>query len=53
MRKRNLIVFSLASIGLYACATMSNVGTLAELQQIEADTEEGYLDDGLERAADS
>jgi tetratricopeptide (TPR) repeat protein len=43
----------MASIGLYACATTSNEGTLAELQQIEADTEDVYLDDGLERAADS
>ena len=53
MRKRNLIVFSMASIGLFACAATSNEGTLAELQQMEADTEEVYLDDGLERAADS
>ena len=43
----------MASIGLFACATTSNEGTLAELQQMEADTEEVYLDDGLERAADS
>ena len=53
MRKRNFIVFSLASIGLSACAATSSEGTLAELQHIEADTEEVYLDDGLERAADS
>jgi len=53
VRKRNFIVFSMASIGLYACATTSNEGTLAELQHIEADTEEVYLDDSLERAADS
>jgi len=43
----------MASIGLFACATTNNDGTLAELQQVEADTEEVYLDDGLERAADS
>jgi len=43
----------MASIGLSACATTSNEGTLAELQHIEADTEEVYLDDSLERAADS
>jgi len=53
VRKRNFIVFSLASIGLSACAATSSEGTLAELQHIEADTEEVYLDDGLERAADS
>jgi tetratricopeptide (TPR) repeat protein len=53
VRRRNVIVFSMASIGLSACATTSNEGTLAELQHIEADTEEVYLDDSLERAADS
>ena len=53
MRKRNLIVFSITSIGLTACATTSNEGTLAELQHIEADTEEVYLDDSLDLAADS
>ena len=53
MRKRNIIAFSLASVGLFACATTSDEGTLAELQQVEADTEEVYLDDSLERAADS
>jgi tetratricopeptide (TPR) repeat protein len=43
----------MACMGLSACATTSNEGTLAELQHIEADTEEVYLDDSLERAADS
>ena len=49
--KRKAVVLSLASLGLFACATTSEQGTLAELQQIPADIDEVYLDDGLERAA--
>ena len=50
----NAVVFSLACIGLYACATTtSDHGTLAELEQVEADIEEIYLDDSLDRAAQS
>jgi TolA-binding protein len=53
MRRQPLIV-SLACIGLSACATTtSNQGTLAELEEVEADIEEVYLEDSLERAAES
>ena len=42
------------SMAICACATVSNEqGTLAELQKIEADVEDVYLEDGLERAAQS
>ncbi|MDH3339148.1 MAG: hypothetical protein OEM76_15185, partial [Gammaproteobacteria bacterium] len=46
-------VLLLACAGLVACATTSQQGTLAELQQVPADVEEVYLDDSLERAAES
>jgi hypothetical protein len=48
--------FALAVVGaaISACATVSSEqGTLAELQQVEADVEDVYLEDGLERAAQS
>ena len=48
--------FALATIGaaITACATVSTEqGTLAELREIEADVEDVYLEDGLERAAQS
>lgn len=48
--------FVLAAVGasIAACATVSSEqGTLAELQQVEADVEDIYLEDGLERAAQS
>ena len=47
------IILSIASVGLAACATTSDQGTLAELDNVQADIEEVYLDDGLERAAQS
>ena len=50
---RHPLIVALAAAGLAACASTSNEGTLAELEQIQADTEEVYLDDSLERAADS
>ena len=53
MTRRHIIVFSLASMGLVACATTSEHGTLAELDSVEADIDEVYLEDGLERAAQS
>jgi tetratricopeptide (TPR) repeat protein len=53
MMIRHAVIFSLASIGLFACATTSNQGTLAELEQVPADVDEVYLDDSLERAAQS
>ncbi len=42
-----------ACVGLTACATSSNPGTLAELQNVQADVDEVYLDDSLDRAAES
>ena len=42
-----------ACVGLTACATSSDPGTLAELQSVQADVDEVYLDDSLDRAAES
>ena len=53
MNNRYAVIFVTASIGLSACATTSEQGTLADLQQVKADVEEVYLDDSLERAAQS
>ena len=50
---RHTVILSFASVGLFACATTSNQGTLAELEQVQANVDEVYLDDGLERAAQS
>ena len=52
---RRKAVFGVACLGLAACATTttSEHGTLAQLQQVEADVEEIYLSDSLERAAQS
>ena len=49
-------VFALAVVGaaISSCATVSDdQGTLAELQAVEADVEDVYLEDGIERAAQS
>ncbi len=54
MMIRHAVILALASVGLFACATTtSDQGTLAELQQVQADIEEVYLDDSLDRAAQS
>jgi TolA-binding protein len=53
MMLRRAIILSLASIGLGACSTISDQGTLAELARVEADTDEVYLEDSLQRAAQS
>jgi TolA-binding protein len=50
---RHTAFFLLACSGLSGCATTSDQGTLAELEQVQADVDEIYLDDGLERAAQS
>ena len=45
---------ALVSAAISSCATVtSDQGTLAELQQVEADVEDVYLEDGLERAEQS
>ena len=47
-------IFAVTAFGLAACATTtSDEGTLAELEQLPADIDEEYLDDSLDRAADS
>ena len=52
--KRNTLVIALTSAGLYACGSAPvHQGTLAELQAVPPDLEEIYLEDGLERAAQS
>ena len=51
--KRHAVILWLASVGLTACATSSEQGTLAELEQVAADVDEVYLDDSLKRAAES
>ena len=51
--RRHAILTALVAVGLCACATTSHHGTLAELEQVPADVEEVYLDDSLERAAES
>jgi tetratricopeptide (TPR) repeat protein len=54
MMRRHRLIFSVASCCLGACATTtSEHDTLAQLDQIEADVEEVFLDDSLERAAQS
>ncbi len=51
--KRHAVILWLATVGFTACATSSEQGTLAELEQVAADVDEVYLDDSLERAAES
>ncbi len=46
-------IFCASWMLLASCATPTQHGTLAELSQVEADVEEVYLGDSLERAADS
>ena len=53
MMKRHALIIALASSGLFGCATTSEQGTLAELQQVQADVKDVYLEDSLERAAQS
>ena len=43
----------LCAAGLAGCAATPEYGTLAELEQVEADLDEVYLEDSLQRAADS
>ena len=50
---RPAFIFCFAALGLGACATTSQQGTLAELANVDADLDEVYLEDGLERAAES
>ena len=47
------ISLALVAAGLGGCATTGDQGTLAELGNVQADVEEIYLEDSLERAAQS
>ena len=52
-RERQLIAL-LLSAALIGCASAPDEqGTLAQLTEVEADLDEVYLEDGLERAAES
>ena len=52
--KRNILIAAVVPFGLFACATSSDpAGTLAELDSVPADIEEVYVEDSLERAAQS
>ena len=53
MSGRRLFLIAGLSATLGACSTTTPQGTLAELQQLPADVEEIYLEDSLERAAES
>ena len=53
MISRRFLIVSLFCCVLGACTTISEKGTLAELKRVEADVDEVYLEDGLERAAQS
>ena len=53
MIRRIGFLFCAASAGLAGCAATQPQGTLAELASVQPDVEEVYLEDGLERAAES
>ena len=52
--KRIVLTTGIACLGLAACSTtVRQQGTLAELENVQADLSEVYLEDSLERAAQS
>ena len=53
MSRRIGTLAAFVSAALAGCATQQPQGTLAELAAVQPDVEEIYLEDGLERAADS
>jgi tetratricopeptide (TPR) repeat protein len=53
MTQQRSVIILLVCMGLAACATSEPQGTLAELQHVAADVEEVYLEDSLDRAAQS
>jgi len=53
MMRRIAFLIGTASALLSGCATVTEQGTLAELAAVEPDVDEVYLEDGLERAAES
>ncbi len=52
MSRRCIVTASSCAV-LAACGTVSEQGTLAQLEQVPADVDEVYVADSLERAADS
>ena len=53
MIRRSAYLLGAIAAVLAGCATTTEQGTLAELVAVEPDVDEVYLDDGLERAAES
>ena len=53
MRRWLRSVVAVAGAGLVACTPTNPQGTIAELERVEASIDDVYLDDGLERAAQS
>jgi TolA-binding protein len=53
MKRWHAFILTLACIGIVSCANNSERGTLAELERLEPDINEVYLDDSLELAAES
>ena len=53
MIRRIAFLLGAVSAGIAGCTTTTPQGTLAELAAVEPDVDEVYLEDGLERAAES
>ncbi|HNP34241.1 MAG TPA: tetratricopeptide repeat protein [Woeseiaceae bacterium] len=53
MNSRQALFIGCVALLLGACSTAPQQGTLAELHQVAPDVDEVYLDDSLERAAES
>ena len=53
MIRRIAFLLGAVSAGIAGCTTTTPQGTLAELSAVEPDVDEVYLEDGLERAAES
>ena len=53
MIRRIAFLLGAVSAGIAGCTTTTPQGTLAELGAVEPDVDEVYLEDGLERAAES
>ena len=53
MIRRIHLLLGAVTVGLAGCTTVSEQGTLAELESLQPDVDEVYLEDGLERAAES
>jgi TolA-binding protein len=51
--RRISFLLGAAAAGLVGCTTVTEQGTLAELDAVQPDVDEVYLEDGLERAAES